>query len=82
MSKPKQPDLFKFVPIGILAVSMIGGWFTLQTKVQAAEKKIEAIETAQDKLSEDSGEVRVSQARTEEKIEAIVELLKDIKNKK
>ena len=72
----------RFIPLGVMAVSLVSGYTLLQSRMGVCEEKIKNMDIVQSKLSADSGEVRISQARTEEKIEAIVELLKDIKNKK
>jgi len=82
VANKKQPlDLMKFVPLGVLAVSAISGYTMLNARVSSAEDKIKSYEVAQTKLTEDSADIRVSQAKSEAKIDSIHELLKDIKGK-
>ena len=69
----------KYIPVAVLAVSLITGYVTLQNRVANAEKKIKSSEVEQSKLSADTSDIKVSQARTEEKIGAVLEMLKGMK---
>lgn len=81
---PKKPsfDPMKFIPLGIMAVSLVSGYTLLQSRVANSEEKIKAIEVVQTKMSGDTSEIKVSQAKTETKLDAIYEVLKDIKAQK
>lgn len=81
MAKKNQFDLFKFVPIGVLAVTFIAGYVTLKNDVANAKDTLKSYEVVQEKLSADSTEVKISQAKTEQKVETMIELLKEIKSK-
>ena len=81
MAKPKQgvESLMKYIPIGVMAVSLISGYTLLQAKVTDASNRLDKMDLVQNKLSEDSGEIRVSQAKVEAKMDSIYEAIKDLK---
>jgi len=81
MAKKQAVDYMKFIPVGVLAVSMIAGYVTLKNDVANAKDNLKAYEIVQAKLTEDSAAVKISQARTETKMEAVLDILKEIKNK-
>ena len=68
----------KFVPIGVMAVSLIAGFVTLKNDVANAKDRIEKIEVSQNVLSKDSSEIKISQARVETRLDLINEQTKAI----
>ena len=81
MTKRKGVDLMKFIPLGIMAVSLVSGYTLLKAETANSTEKIKAIEIVQTKLSSDSSEIRVSQARTEAQLSLVLDVLKELKKK-
>lgn len=81
MPKKQGVDYMKFVPLAVMAVSLVSGYTLLQSRVANCEEKIKSYEVVQSKLSSDSTDIKVSQAKTESKVDSMIELLKDIKSK-
>lgn len=77
MKKKSQFDYFKFVPLGVMTVSLISGYTMLNAKVSQAEEKIRDLQIVANQVTE----IRVSQGKTETKLDSIVELLKDLKER-
>lgn len=80
-NKNKSFDLIKYLPLGIVAVSAISGYSLLTARVSNAEDKLKSYEVTQSKLSNDTNDIKVSQAKTESKVDSMIEILKDIKGK-
>ena len=79
MAKRKEFDLMRYIPIGIMAVSLVSGYTMLKAEASNSSEKIKAMEVVQAKLSADSSEIRVSQAKTEATLDSLYELVKDLK---
>jgi len=74
-------DIMRYVPLAVLAVSAVSGYTFLQARMSNAEEKLRGYEVVQATLTSDSANIRVSQAKTETKVDSMLELLKDIKKK-
>ena len=79
MPKRQSFDVMKYLPLALLAVSSIAGYVTLQNAQANDSKRLDKVEIIQDALSKDTGEIRVSQAKTETKLDAIYEAVKSLK---
>lgn len=75
----KKVDYMKYIPIGVMAVSLISGYTLLQSRVGGAEDKIKDIVSEQKSISEDTGEIKVQQAQVSQKVDLIYEAIKDMK---
>ena len=71
----------KYIPLAVMAVSLVSGYTLLQARVSGAEEKIKGMELMQSKMSQDASEIKVSQAKVETKVDAIYEAIKDLKKK-
>lgn len=69
----------KYWPILVFSISFIGMFYTLQNRVANAEDKIKNVETSQVIISKDTADIKISQAKTETKLESILDILKDLK---
>jgi len=90
---PKKPtpfDPIRYIPIVVLAVSIIGSYFKLSNGIANAKdaideinnKKLTALEFVQTKLTQDTSTIQVNQAVQNAKLDIIVEVLKELKAKK
>ena len=79
MPKPKPLDWTKFIPLGVLAIGVLSGYIMLQARVGQAEEKLKSYEMSQQKLTSDTGQIQINQARQEEKLTAIYEAIKEIR---
>jgi len=81
MAKKAPFDIMKFIPLGVMAVSLVSGYTLLQSRVSNAEDKLKSYEIVQTKLASDSTDIKISQVKTETQMQAVIEILKDIKGK-
>ena len=79
MAKKQSFDWFKLLPVGVLTVSFVSAFTMLKAD---AKDRIKALELQQSMVSKDTGQIQVTQARQEEKLNAIYEAIKDLKVKK
>ena len=79
MPKKQGVDIMKYLPIGVLAVSLVAGYVTLQNAQANDSKRIDKMEIVQDTLSKDSAEIRISQAKTETTVQAVYDIVKNLK---
>lgn len=69
-SKKELGDYMKYLPLAVMAVSLISGYTLLQSRLSNAEEKVKDIE-----------EIKISMARQEVQQDNILEILKEIKKK-
>lgn len=69
----------KFIPIGVMAVSLVSGYTMLKAEASNSSEKIKAIEVVQATMSRDISDVKVSQARQEATLDAVYEAVKNLK---
>ena len=79
MAKSKPVDYMKFIPIGVMAVSLVSGYTMLKAEASNSSEKIKAIEVVQATMSRDISDVKVSQAKQEATLEAVYEAVKNLK---
>ena len=82
MAKKQSFDWFKLLPVGVLTVSFVSAFTMLKADASDAKDRIKALELQQSMVSKDTGQIQVTQARQEEKLNAIYEAIKDLKVKK
>lgn len=81
MPKKKQSiDYIKLLPIGVMAVSLISGYTLLNARMAQAEEKLKSQEQWLISQTQSLTQSQVSQARIEEKVNAIYEAIKSLKN--
>lgn len=88
MAKKQQFDLMRYWPIAVVALGAFAGYIRLQGAVQAAEKKdieiekrIDKTEDNQEQLYANSVEQKVQTAQMAQKLDLIVDYIKDSKKK-
>lgn len=81
MPKPKPLSPLSYVPLAVMAVSLIASYVTTSNKVEAAEAKIEKIEASIAEQSKDTTEIRISVAKTEAQTSQILDYIKDMRKK-
>lgn len=79
MTKRKEVDWMKYMPLAVMAVSLISGYTLLQARVANCEDKLKSYEIVQTKLSNDTSDIKVSEAKVSEKVNLIYEAIKDLK---
>ena len=80
MDKKQQFDVFKYIPIAIMAVSLVSGFTLLQARVTTAESKIEEVADDAEEAKTETESLKVIQATQTAKLDAIYEVIKDIRN--
>lgn len=70
----------KYLPIGIMAVSLVSGYTLLQSRVANSEDKLVKVESRVDKQSEDFQQLNVSQVQIQSKVDQIYDLSRDLKD--
>ena len=82
MAKKQQGlDLMKFLPVAVMAVSLISGYTMLNARVSNAEEKLKEQNAKINTQSSDSAAIQVSQARLETKLDNLVEYLKETRSR-
>ena len=81
MAKKQGIDWMRYIPIAVMAVSLISGYTLLKARVGNCEEKLKSYEVVQSKLASDSTEIKLSQVKTETKVDSMLEILKEIKSK-
>ena len=80
MPKRKESiDLMKFIPVAVMAVSLISGYTMLNARVSNAEEKLKEQNAKINTQSSDSAAIQISQARLETKLDQSYEMLRDLK---
>lgn len=81
MAPKKQPpfDVIRLWPVAVALVTVIGGYYTLNSRVANAEDKLTKIETKQDNSDAAYAKVAIAEATIQAKLENQDETLKDIK---
>ena len=72
-------DFMRYIPIAVMAVSLVSGYTLLQAKVSSAENRIDKMEVVQAKVSADTSDIRVSQAKTEARLDSIYDAIQNLK---
>jgi uncharacterized coiled-coil protein SlyX len=73
-------DFMKFVPLVVMAVSLVSGYTMLNARVSNAEEKLREQDAKINTQSSDSAGIQISQARLETKLDNLVEYLKEKRN--
>ena len=71
--------LMKYLPAGVLAVSFVAGFVTLKNDVSAHADQLKELKVNQEKVSNDTTSIQVSQAQIKAQVENTYEAIKDIK---
>lgn len=82
---PKKPSPFeftKYIPIAVMAVSLISGYTLLKANVSRADEKIESLEAKVAEVDKEQTQMLVGQAEQKIILAQVYELVKDIKDKK
>ena len=89
MAKRQGFDIMKYLPLGIMAVSLVSGYTLLQSRVGNTEDKIKEVKDSVKEVSDEAQDakdeaesLKVLQATQTAKLDSIYELVKDIKNQK
>lgn len=85
----KQFDYMKHLPVVVVAVSLIGSYFTLKNDIGNAqdkikeieEKKITSIEIVQTQLTANVNDIKLAQVEQKGDLKSITALLMDIKDR-
>jgi len=70
----------KFLPIGIMAVSLISGYTLLQARVGSTEERVAKVEQENDEQYKAYAQINVSQAQLQSKLDSSYEILRDLKD--
>lgn len=74
MADTNTADMIKsWAPLIVLAITLVGGWFTLQNRVANAEDKIDQLQLNNNQLTEIQRELRIGKAVTERELQSISE---------
>ncbi len=73
--------ILEFLPVVLVLLSAFAGYIFLQARVSHAEEKVDKLESSQGKIWQDTTDIKVAQAREESKVDAMYEILKELKNK-
>ena len=74
-------NLMKYIPIAVMAVSLISGYVLLGARVSTAEEKLKEQNAKIITQSSDTTGIQVSQALLETKLDNLVEYLKERRGK-
>ena len=91
MAKSKQVDYMKYIPIVVMAVSLVSGYTLLQVKTSAnaeaienvkeeSDAEINKLKDSQKAIWQDTTSIKVGQASQTAKLDSIYELVKDLKD--
>ena len=70
----------KFIPIGVMAVSLVSGYTLLQARVSTAENKISDINKDVETQQTQYYQINVAQVQLQSKLDQSFEILKDLKD--
>lgn len=70
----------KFWPIVVTVVMVSGSWFTLKAGATEQDKRLSKVEDRVDAQDKAYGQINVSQATLQSKVDSSYELLKDLKD--
>jgi len=79
MAKKSQFDVMKYVPIGVMAVSLVSGYTLLQARVSNAEAKNESQDEWLMKQSSSNQELKIATGRMEEKMNGAYAILQELR---
>ena len=82
MPPKKQPqfDWIRLWPVAVVAVGALTGYVRLQSSVEAAEKKIEAVESEQKEDDKEYLNLQIQQTKIEGKVDQGYALLQEIRS--
>ena len=75
----EQIDYMKYLPLVVMAGGFIAGYVTLQNAQAGDSKRLDKHEAWITQQSADNTSIKISQARSEEKINAIYEAIQGLK---
>lgn len=76
----KTFDITKYIPIAIMAVSLVSGTLLLKARVGSTEDRATKLEDKVDEQGKEYAQINVSQATLQSKVDSSFEILKEIKD--